>query len=81
MSLPSPDPRRAEIDAEILEWIREPEWCEDDERFERLALTLFAFQFEHCAPYAAFCSARGRTPESVFRWRDVPAVPTHFDPP
>jgi hypothetical protein len=67
VSATGPDPRRAEIDAKILAWMREPEWCEDEERFERLALALFAFQFEHCAPYGAFCRARGRTPETVLR--------------
>jgi len=71
-----PDPRRADIDRAILEWMREPEWHGDEGRFERLALALFAFQFEHIAPYQAFCRARGETPESVRRWRDVPAVPT-----
>lgn len=71
-----PDPRRADIDRAILEWMREPEWRHDDERFERLALALFTFQFEHFAPYQAFCRSRGETPESVRRWCDVPAVPT-----
>jgi hypothetical protein len=73
---PGPDPRRADIDRAVLAWMREPAWCDDDERFERLALTLFAFQFEHCAPYAAFCRGRGRTPETLRSWRDVPPVPT-----
>ncbi len=34
-------------------------------RFEALARDLFAFQFEHCAPYRRFCERRGRTPERV----------------
>jgi len=71
-----PDPRRAAIDRAVLTWMREPEWRADEERFERLALELFAFQFEHCAPYAAFCRGRGRTPETLRSWRDVPPVPT-----
>jgi len=71
-----PDPRRTKIDAEILGWMREPEWCADEARFERLALTLFAFQFENCPPYGAFCRARGRTPETVKRWLEIPPVPT-----
>jgi hypothetical protein len=73
---PGPDPRRADIDREVLAWMCEPAWRGDEERFERLALELFAFQFEHCAPYAAFCRGRGRTPETLRGWRDVPPVPT-----
>ncbi len=72
----SADPARAKLDAEIVAWMQEPLWGEDDERFESLALALFAHQFEHCAPYRRFCEARGRTPREVARWQDVPAVPT-----
>jgi len=72
----SADPRRAALDARAIEWMQEPLWGEDDERFQRLALDLFAFQFEHCAPYRRFCEGRGRTPADVERWQDVPAVPT-----
>jgi hypothetical protein len=76
MTEPSPDPRRADIDRAVLAWMREPAWRDDAERFERLALELFAFQFEHCAPYGAFCRGRGRTPETMRSWRDIPPVPT-----
>jgi hypothetical protein len=67
---------RAELDAALLEWMREPAWKHDDTRFARLALELFAHQFEHCAPYRRFCEARGRTPDRVDDWRRIPAVPT-----
>ena len=70
------DPARAELDAAVIAWIREPQWVRDDARFEALALALFSFQFAHCAPYRRFCEARGRTPDDVKRWQDVPAVPT-----
>jgi hypothetical protein len=73
----SGDPRRAALDARVLAWMREPwpAWRADDARFESLALELFAFQFEHCAPYRRFCERRGHTPGSVVGWRGVPAVP------
>ena len=71
-----PDPARAELDRELLRWMREPEWRRDDARFESLALRLFAHQFEHCAPYRRFCEGRGATPDSVRRSGDIPAVPT-----
>lgn len=69
---------RGELDAELLSWMREPfqTASNDDERFERLALGVFAFQFEHCVPYRRLCKARGATPDEVACWRDVPAVPT-----
>ncbi|MEE2679702.1 MAG: long-chain fatty acid--CoA ligase [Myxococcota bacterium] len=72
----SSDPRRAELDAKVLEWIEEPLWGTDDERFDTLALALFAFQFEHCLPYRRFCENRGRTPEDVQTWVEIPPVPT-----
>ena len=72
----SADPRRAALDAQVIEWMQEPLWGDDEERFESLALALFAFQFEHCAPYRRYCEGRGATPASVERWHDIPAVPT-----
>ncbi|HJO23583.1 MAG: long-chain fatty acid--CoA ligase [Myxococcota bacterium] len=71
----SADPRRAALDERVLEWIAEPLWGHDEERFDELALDLFAFQFTHCTPYGRFCTGRGHTPESVRSWREVPAIP------
>jgi hypothetical protein len=68
--------KRAQIDAEILAWMREPVWRENEERFAELALALFAHQVEHCAPYRRFCEGRGRTPDRVRSWREIPPVPT-----
>jgi hypothetical protein len=70
------DPARAGLDAAVIAWAHETPWRRDDARFEALALALFAFQFERCAPYRRFCEARGVTPARVRRWQDVPAVPT-----
>jgi hypothetical protein len=73
----SADPRRAELDARVLAWMRESldAWRHDDVRFEALAVDLFAFQFASCEPYRRFCERRGRTPDRVATWRDIPAVP------
>lgn len=46
------------------------------ETFERLALDLFAFQFEHCAAYRAYCEHQQRTPGTVEDWTQIPATPT-----
>jgi acyl-CoA synthetase (AMP-forming)/AMP-acid ligase II len=76
----APDPERARLDGRVLAWIGEadaPEaWRSDDARFEALALELFAFQFERCAPYRRFCEGRSRTPDRVSSWLEIPAVPT-----
>ena len=45
--------------------------------FSELALEAFALQFERVAPYRRFCEQRGRTPDTVSRWEDVPAVPAN----
>ena len=47
-----------------------------DDRFAELARAVFAFQFAANAPYRAFCARRGRTPATVTRWQDIPALPT-----
>lgn len=47
-----------------------------DAEFDGLALAAFRYNFERCAPYAAYCRRRGRTPGGVHHWTDVPAVPT-----
>src|SRR5580704_3970851 len=44
--------------------------------FDSLALELFGFQFKHNAAYRKICEARGRTPEVVEHWTQIPAVPT-----
>ncbi len=43
--------------------------------FDALAMELFAYQFEKNAPYQAFCQAIEKTPQTVGRWQDIPAVP------
>lgn len=68
--------KRAEIESEILEWVEESEWREDEARFERLALALFRFQYDHCEPYARYAMALDRTPAQVGHAAQIPAVPT-----
>jgi hypothetical protein len=47
----------------------------DDAGFDALAQRLFAYQFAANGPYHKFCRRRGRTPDRVRHWRDIPAVP------
>jgi hypothetical protein len=45
------------------------------DRFEDVALAVFAFQHERVEPFRRLCEARGVTPETTDDWRRVPAVP------
>jgi hypothetical protein len=47
-----------------------------DERFDRIARRIFAYQFEHNATYRSFCERRGVGPEEVETHREIPAVAT-----
>jgi len=47
-----------------------------DEEFDQLARDIFAFQYERCAPYRAYCDRVKLTPNSVTHWKQIPAVPT-----
>jgi hypothetical protein len=47
-----------------------------DDAFDDLARRVFVYQFEHNAPYAAYCRRRGLLPDVVDHWSRIPAVPT-----
>lgn len=44
--------------------------------FDRLALDVFAYQFEENEPYRRYCERRGMSPALVSHWTEIPAVPT-----
>lgn len=46
-----------------------------EQEFDALALRIFRHQFEHNAPYRAYCERRGRTPADVSHWTAIPPVP------
>ena len=77
MSAPEADrSARDGVERELLSWMSEAKPSADAERFERLALALFRFQFTACAPYARLCASLDRTPDRVEQVSDIPAVPT-----
>lgn len=47
----------------------------DGLRFDTLAREVFAWQYEHNAPYRQFCRAKGVSPQSIGSWREIPAFP------
>lgn len=49
---------------------------ESPAEFNELALALFALQFQHVPPYRRFCEARKKTPETITKWSEIPAIPT-----
>ncbi len=62
-----------EIIRRLLDFIAADDATES--AFNRLALEVFAYQFENNSPFRQFCMQRGRTPRTAKTWRDIPAVP------
>lgn len=50
------------------------EWS--DERFNRIARSIFGVQFAKNTPYRKFCDKRDVGPDDIQTYRDIPAVPT-----
>jgi Acyl-protein synthetase, LuxE len=47
-----------------------------DVEFGELARAIFAFQYEQCETYRAYCERLKLTPSTVSHWKQIPAVPT-----
>ncbi|SDY57739.1 Acyl-protein synthetase, LuxE [Modestobacter sp. DSM 44400] len=52
-----------------------PDARAQDAEFGRLALELFAFQYEHNVSYRRFCRVRGAEPGRLGDWTQIPPVP------
>jgi hypothetical protein len=65
----------ADLREAVLREIRKDPADRSDETFNRLALSIFADQYEQCAPYRALCRESGRNPSNVYEWREIPPVP------
>lgn len=48
-----------------------------DDEFNELAHAIFAFQYERCETYRAYCDRLRATPQTVEHWKQIPAVPTN----
>jgi hypothetical protein len=60
----------------ILEMIHKgPDQFRNDAAFNTLALRVFAYQFRRNSPYRKFCERRGKTPDTVQSWSEIPPVP------
>jgi phenylacetate-coenzyme A ligase PaaK-like adenylate-forming protein len=47
-----------------------------DAEFNRLAMAVFALQYEHVPPYRRLCEVRRIRPDTIERWESIPAMPT-----
>ena len=65
----------ADLVSGLLDFLARPAQEAGEEAFHALALRLHAYQFQHNAAFQKFCQQRGRTPRTVKRWQDIPAVP------
>jgi hypothetical protein len=68
-----PDVTQAEIIAALLVFIERQDTSEAD--FERLALQVFAYQFQQQSALSALCGAARPHAALGRSWRDIPAVP------
>ncbi len=64
------------LDNEILKVIKSGVDSHDPERFNKLALMEFEYQFNANKIYREFCIRNGVTPGSIGSWEDIPAVPS-----
>jgi hypothetical protein len=65
-----------ELSRKVIEFIEcADEGVKSEGRFEEIALEVFEFQYRSIEPYQRLCRRRGKTPETVERWREIPAVP------
>ena len=71
------DRTASDLQERILALIaREVKEATSEAEFGQLALEVFAFQYERCAVYRAYCDRRKQTPQSVKSWKQIPATPT-----
>ena len=73
---PSGSPPPAALRDELLARFRQGAAALPDDAFDALVLRVFAHNFEAVPAYRAYCEARDRTPATVRRWTEIPAVPT-----
>jgi hypothetical protein len=72
--MPAPSP--TELDRDLAAYFaRAFDAPADEALFDRLALRVFAHQYEALAPYRAYCQSRGALPQRLRHWSEIPAVP------
>jgi hypothetical protein len=69
------DRKLLRISEKVADFVCDTVMDHSDERFESLALEVFEFQYRTIAAYRRLCQHKGKTPETVQRWPEIPAVP------
>lgn len=64
-----------ETDQAILEFINKGIDHSDETLFNQLAVKTFALQYQYSELYQKFCQRRGKTPETITSWEQIPAIP------
>lgn len=59
------------VDERVMRFIAD----ERNDSFDSLALAIFRHQWERNGPYRSFCEARGKSPNVVRDWHEIPAIP------
>jgi len=62
------------ISEEIAEFIVRKKSRDGESSFNDLALRLFECQYRLIKPYGRFCRLKGKTPDTVENWKDIPSV-------
>jgi phenylacetate-coenzyme A ligase PaaK-like adenylate-forming protein len=57
------------------DWIGQLRQSLDETRWNELARTLFAWQFERVPAFRRLCRGHGISPRTMISWRDIPAMP------
>lgn len=70
-SVEAPPLDTADLLGQIARFIARPR----SQDFDALARRAFDVQYRRLEPYRALCQGRGRQPEDVQRWQDVPPLP------
>ena len=67
----------SDLDERIRAFIEDPVVAAGaaEERFQALALELFAYQYDHNAAYRRYCRSRRAEPGRLQSWSEIPAVP------
>jgi len=65
-----------DLDQKILNFIRKGVDHQDPVGFNKLALEVFALQFQSIPLYRRYCEKRGIEPAKISSWGEIPALPT-----
>lgn len=68
--------KTSDIDQQLVDFIQNGVDHPNEDAFNRLALEIFALQFDHIPLYRRYCLKRGAGPGKIHAWQDIPAVPT-----